>query len=228
MAVKAVLLGSIGVLAETSDIQRRAYNRALSEAGVKWQWDVSTYQRLLTEPGGRSRLSRLSSERDFDLSAADIERIHARKTELACDEVRATPVGLRPGIAALIETAIARHLALALVTTTYRANIDSIADAAGDALPLHEFGAVLTVADAPRPKPAPDIYQVALERLQVDPGEAIAFEDSAASVRSARAAGIFTVAVPGEYTAAQDFAEANVVVDSLEGYELPESLAQQK
>ena len=36
MQTTHLFLGSIGVLAETSDIQRRAYNAALSEAGVPW------------------------------------------------------------------------------------------------------------------------------------------------------------------------------------------------
>ena len=39
MQTTHLFLGSIGVLAETSDIQRRAYNAALSEAGVPWEWN---------------------------------------------------------------------------------------------------------------------------------------------------------------------------------------------
>ncbi len=40
MKPKAILLGSIGVVAETSDIQRRAYNTAFKEAGLDWVWEV--------------------------------------------------------------------------------------------------------------------------------------------------------------------------------------------
>lgn len=57
--IKALLFGSIGVLAETSEIQRQAYNQALTEAGLGWQWDAATYRDLLTTVGGKNRLSLL-------------------------------------------------------------------------------------------------------------------------------------------------------------------------
>ena len=33
-----LMFGAIGALMETSDIQRRAYNQALKEAGLGWEW----------------------------------------------------------------------------------------------------------------------------------------------------------------------------------------------
>lgn len=225
MILEGLFLGSIGVLAETSDIQRRAYNQALAEAGVDWHWDVAQYERLLTESGGRERLSRLSEGLGAGLSTADVDSIHARKTELACEEVRKTPVRLRPGVADIIKQALQRSLEIAIVTTTYRANIDAIAEAAGEELPLDRFSEVLTVSDAKNPKPAPDIYEAALDRLELDAGSVLAIEDSAASVRSAKEAGIYTVAVPGEFARhLQDFGAADLVVDSLEGFVLPDEL----
>lgn len=220
MQLRAVLIGSIGVLAETSDIQRRAYNRALEEAGVPWQWDVATYRKLLEQPGGRARLARIAAGTGTTLSNADIERIHAHKTKLACNEIVSRRVGLRPGVAALIDSALERNLEIALVTTTYRSNIDAIAKAAGTALPLERFPVVLTVDDCKETKPAPEIYEVALERLGVAAGQALAIEDSAASVRSAKGAGVYTIAVPGEFTRGQDFSEADLILDSLQGFAL--------
>ena len=41
--MKALLLGSIGVLAETSELQRRAYNTAFVAHGVDWHWNIATY-----------------------------------------------------------------------------------------------------------------------------------------------------------------------------------------
>ena len=67
----------------------------------------------------------------------------------------------------------------------------------------------------PNKKPAPDIYNLALEKLGVSPRRAIAFEDSAIGVRSAKAAGLFTVATPSLWTIGQDFASADLVLTSL-------------
>ncbi|MDJ0941780.1 MAG: HAD-IA family hydrolase [Woeseiaceae bacterium] len=220
MNLEALFIGSIGVLAETSDIQRRAYNQALTEAGVDWHWDAETYRDLLARSGGRARLTELSEASDARLSDADIERIHARKTEIACDEIVDRGVSLRPGVARLVSEALHRGIKLALVTTTQRTNIDAIAAAAGSDLPLPDFSAVLTVNDVNRPKPAPDVYRLALQTLGVSKDAAIAIEDSAASVASSRATGIYTIATPGDFTSGQDFGNADRVLESLEEFSL--------
>ena len=216
MTLKAILLGSIGTVAETSDIQRRAYNQALAEAGVDWHWDPETYRKLLTEPGGKRRLARLSAAEGCALSDSQVDAIHARKTAIACAEV-ANGIDLRPGVGDLIEQAVEQDIPLAFVTSTYRPNIDAIATGAGGALPLERFAIVLTAEDCRRSKPAPDVYLAALERLGIDASETIAIEDSAASVSAAKAAGIYTIATPGRYTANQAFSAADRVLESLDG-----------
>ncbi|MEU4348010.1 HAD family phosphatase [Streptomyces sp. NPDC023838] len=57
------------------------------------------------------------------------------------------------------------------------------------------FELVLGSDDVDHPKPAPDLYRAACERLRVAPGRAVAVEDSAVGIRSARAAGLYAVAV---------------------------------
>ena len=54
---KALLLGSIGVLTETSELQRQAYNQALKANDIHYRWNTGTYCKLLQEPGGKKRLS---------------------------------------------------------------------------------------------------------------------------------------------------------------------------
>jgi HAD superfamily hydrolase (TIGR01509 family) len=49
---------------------------------------------------------------------------------------------------------------------------------------------VLGADDVSRPKPAPDLYLHAVERLDVEAQATVAFEDSAPGVASARAAGL--------------------------------------
>jgi beta-phosphoglucomutase-like phosphatase (HAD superfamily) len=66
-----------------------------------------------------------------------------------------------------------------------------------------------------RAKPRPTLYLEALERLGVSAGEAIAFEDSPNGVKAAKAAGVFTVAVPNGVTASLGLEEADLVLPSL-------------
>ena len=57
------------------------------------------------------------------------------------------------------------------------------------------FDAVVTSEEAGAGKPDPAPYRTALEKLAVDPGEALAFEDSVSGIASAVGAGIPTVGI---------------------------------
>ncbi len=215
MPKTALMFGSIGTLVESSDIQRQAYNEAMREAGLPWTWDRETYADLLLQTGGKERLAHLANATGSELSAETIERIHARKTELAGRALIAQGAVLRPGVAALIEIAKARGLKLAFVTTTYRPNIDAIFEAARGALSPEDFDHIASRDTVARGKPAPDAYLAALTALGIEAAAALAIEDTAASVMSAKRAGIAVVATPGALTAEQDFWQADLVVPSL-------------
>jgi HAD superfamily hydrolase (TIGR01509 family) len=217
MSKTALLFGSIGSIVETSDIQRRAYNQALTEAGMSWNWDRDTYADLLEQAGGRERLAHLSAATHAGLTPERIEAIHERKTELACAEIASRKVPLRPGVADLVKLAKSRGLKVGFVTTTYKPNIDAIFEAAGDTLRREDFDVIVSRDDVRRGKPAPDAYETALEKLAIAPTDALAIEDTATSVMSAKRAGLTVVATPGEITAGQDFWQADVVVPSLTG-----------
>lgn len=58
------------------------------------------------------------------------------------------------------------------------------------------FDAVLGPEDVARPKPAPDMLQAALQRLQVPPGEALYVGDMVVDIETARQAGVAVWIVP--------------------------------
>ncbi len=57
------------------------------------------------------------------------------------------------------------------------------------------FGAIASVDDVGRAKPAPDVYLHAAALLGVDPARCVAVEDSASGIRSARSAGMGVIAI---------------------------------
>jgi HAD superfamily hydrolase (TIGR01509 family) len=76
------------------------------------------------------------------------------------------------------------------------------------------FEAIVTADDVENPKPAPDLYLLACERLGVAPDEALALEDSPSGVAAAKAAGLTCIAVP--QFAETDVSAADRIIDSLE------------
>ncbi|HEY8709322.1 MAG TPA: HAD-IA family hydrolase, partial [Burkholderiaceae bacterium] len=65
------------------------------------------------------------------------------------------------------------------------------------------------------PKPAPDIYQLALRTLGLGADRAVAFEDSPNGLRAAVAAGLWTVVTPTFWTEGSDFAAAGLLLPGL-------------
>ena len=58
LAPEALLWDVDGTLAETElDGHRLAFNRAMTEAGLPWQWDPSLYREVLRVTGSRERMA---------------------------------------------------------------------------------------------------------------------------------------------------------------------------
>ena len=67
-----------------------------------------------------------------------------------------------------------------------------------------EFAAVVAREDAPRGKPAPDLYIEAARRLDVPPGRCLAVDDAPDGVTAARAAGMHVLTLAGGHLAPAD------------------------
>ena len=59
---KAVIFGSIGTVLETSDIQRKSFNKAFKKFGLNWYWSKKIYKSMLKKPGGEKRVRKYSLE----------------------------------------------------------------------------------------------------------------------------------------------------------------------
>jgi len=64
-------------------------------------------------------------------------------------------------------------------------------------------------------KPDPEIYNLALRRLDLKPNECVVIEDSRNGFLAAKTAGIYCVITTNSYTKEEDFTEADVVVSEL-------------
>ena len=215
MTLKAIIFGSIGTVTETSDMQRRAFNRAFAEAGLNWDWDFETYKDMVAGDGavvgGSDRISAYAAARGEPLSAETIDRLHTAKS--AIFQKLMAEDGLTPnaGVVELIADARAKGLKIAFASTTSPENIAAMFAATAPALTAAHFDLVLSGMDVMAIKPAPDIYLRALERLGIAANEAIAIEDTATSMAAPLAAHIPTVIVPGMIARSQDFGQSPVL-----------------
>jgi HAD superfamily hydrolase (TIGR01509 family) len=215
-----------GTLADTEELHRQAFNEAFFACGVAWRWGPALYADLLQITGGKERLAGYLSQQRIPAAERGrllrlIPQIHATKTRLYLELVAQGRLRPRAGVRRLMTEARGAGLKLAIASTTSPENVDSLLRASFGVDAPGWFSVIATGDVVPRKKPAPDIYNLALEKLGVTPRRAIAFEDSAIGVRAAKAAGLFTVATPSLWTIGQDFSDADLVLTSLADPEHP-------
>lgn len=207
--MRALFIGSIGVLAETSRMQRACFNQAFKDAGLDWVWEGDDYAARLATAGGQKRIESYAAERGETVDAA---ALHARKSELFQQKLD-EGVPLRDGVGETLQSAKAAGLKIAFVTTTSRANVDQILYATG--LPEHTFDLIMDASKVDTSKPDPECYLSALHSLDVQPGDVVAFEDNPDGVKAALAANLTVYATPGAMHDAAAFDPAVIVLDRM-------------
>ncbi len=125
----------------------------------------------------------------------------------------------RPGVEAYLNAAARMGLRTAIASSS---DWPWISEHLGRIGLVERFETICTADDVERVKPHPDLFLLAAERLNLQPGETIVFEDSVNGVHAAKMAGCHAVAVPNEATRSLDFSEADLVILSMEDMPLEE------
>lgn len=226
MQIDALIFDVDGTIADTEEAHRVAFNRAFEWHGLGWHWPAAEYRELLKVAGGKERIRSYLDA----LPVSDAERgrlgtmvrdIHFDKTRLYSAAIKDGGVPLRVGVARLLDEALARGCKLAIASTATAATIDALLQSAFGPRGLDMFTVIACGDHVARKKPAPDIYQLALRALEVRPGHAVAFEDSAHGLRAATAAGLCTIVTSNFWTEQHDFVDAALVLPHLGGPEFP-------
>lgn len=120
---------------------------------------------------------------------------------------------LMPGAAETVEALAARYV-IGLASASPRDIIDLVLELSGLA-PF--FSATVSADEVGKGKPNPKVYIECCRRLGVPPERCLAVEDAPDGLRAAKAAGLWTVAVPAAHPSAQEHNRllADVVIDDL-------------
>ena len=226
MSCEALIFDVDGTLADTEEVHRQAFNLAFGACRLDWIWEIPLYGELLRVTGGKERIAsyverlRLPPPQRERLKAL-IPQIHRAKTRLYRELIEIGKVRARTGVRRLLMEARQAGIRVAIASTTSPENIEPLINAGLGSGAMEWFDTIATGDVVANKKPAPDIYNVALNTLGIDPARAIAVEDSAIGVESAKAAGLFTVATPNFWTRSQDFTAADLLLGSLGDPEEP-------
>jgi HAD superfamily hydrolase (TIGR01509 family) len=212
----AVLFDLDGVILDSEQVYFEAMRRAML--------DIVGYE--LTRPEfdreffGRTALDGLAAwvkQKQRDVKV--IESINQRRREYVhqffSDQVKLYPDGV-----ALLGK-LSGRVRLGLVSSSNR----RLADEAITLLPdPNVFEVVVGASDAPKVKPHPDPYLMAMHQLNLSADDCVAIEDSPTGVTAARAAGLRVIAVVRFEAARSELPPADLVVDSLSDSRVDEFL----
>lgn len=220
MELNALIFDVDGVMADTEEAHRWAFNAAFAELRLGWVWDRELYAKLLAIAGGKARLRGYFKQTGQDrLAGPDgdelVERIHELKTQIYASLLAEGGISLRPGVERLMREARDRGMRLGIATTTSPANIAALFKNTIGGAALKWFDAIGAGGRGQNLKPAPDVYHWVLDVLWLDPAACLAIEDSANGLKACRGAGIGAVITTTGYTQNEDFSGAIAVLDNL-------------
>ena len=211
--LQAVFFDFDGVIADSEPLHLRAYQAVLQADGIDLN-KTEYYGRYLGYDDV-GLFEALAHDRGLVLTTEKIEQWVAMKSAVIEDLLKSDSI-VFDGAAACVKM-FADHVPLAIASGALEPEIEMVLEHAG--LRRH-FAAIASASDGVRGKPAPDLYLLAIAKLQerlrrpLDPAMCIAIEDSHWGLEAARGAKLRCVAVTHTYPAAE-LGTADLIVDAL-------------
>jgi beta-phosphoglucomutase len=205
--VQAVVFDFDGVLADTEGLHFASFQDVFAPRG--WTLTRDAYFADYLGFDDRDLIAAFTARHGLAVSAADAAIVADEKARAYDRRIRTGDV-LFPSASATVARLATRYR-LGVASGSLRSEIASILSA--NRLEGH-FSVIVGADDVERGKPAPDLYARAVERLGVDPAEAVAVEDSPWGIESARTAGLRTIGITTSYGRAR-LADADLVIGDL-------------
>jgi len=205
----ALLFDCDGVILETEELHRLAYNEAFQSAdltidGIPVEWSVAYYDILQnTVGGGKNKMFfhfRTTMGGKFPMVAdqpapstleeqqALIDALQDHKTEIyrTYIEEKAVP---RPGVVELMDEALADPtIAVGVCSASTKAAVQKVLAVTLGEERLSKLNVCILGDDVSEKKPSPMIYNEARERIGIDKDRCVVVEDSMVGLRAAKAA----------------------------------------
>ena len=216
MAFKALIFDFDGLILDTETPEVVVWEKIYSDHGLDFPLDSWS-----TIIGGDGSSTFDAAAHLAGAVAGAVGADSLRRQHRTLSDALTLTQPLLPGVMGALDQARRLGLRLAVASSSPHAWVDSHL---GRLRLRDRFEVVVCSDDVPpgRVKPNPELFLKALEMLKIPADQAIALEDSPNGVRAARAAGVYTIAIPNPVTHGLVFDGENLRLSSLSELRLGE------
>lgn len=183
---KGIILDMDGLLLDTEKLYVRFWTEAARFYGYPMEFKHALSIRSLNRQFTTEKLSGYFGSFDY-------QPVHDKRVELMNAYIEEHGVEAKKGAAELLEFASKNGVKIALATSSPFERAKEQLESVGLFKYFQEFACGSMVKNS---KPKPDIYLLACEKLELEPKDCMALEDSPNGIKAAYAAGCATVMVP--------------------------------
>ncbi len=212
----AIILDMDGVLADTEPIHVAAFRMLLKEYGIDADDD---YLNSFIGHSIENNVITINATY-FKSSPKPVAETARYRDDIYYSLLESTNLRPLPGVQDLLLYCSQNEIALALASSSIREQVDLILakltkHANGRLVYDSVFSVIVCGDDVSAKKPAKDIYQLTLQKLNRLPAKCFAIEDSAAGIQSAQSAGLKCVYLENIYSLDSQVSIADYQIKSL-------------
>lgn len=185
--IDGVIFDMDGTMFDTERMWATFWEPALAALGLPYREGLAEAAR------GTAGVTTRNVVRQFYGPDCDAEAIVDSLHRVADEVFFSAPVPKKPGLDALLAWLKARHIPMAVASSSREAMIRHNLDVWGL---TQDFTAIVSGQHVAHSKPDPEIFLLTAQKLGVEPSRCLVLEDSYNGVRAGAAGGFVTVMVP--------------------------------
>lgn len=179
-----------GTLTLTQHLHFQAFSEVFKRYGIEYTEHDDRYKYAGT--GSKYIFPTVFAEYGKTLSQEEIVKLSAEKRALYDEILERSSIQAVPGVLEFLFQAQQKGIKMIVATGNKAEETEIILVKARI---VHFFDIIVSQKDVKNQKPAPDIFLLAAQKLNLVPQECIVFEDGINGVKAAKAAGMYCVAL---------------------------------
>lgn len=185
--IKGAIFDMDGLMLDTEKLFVKFWIKAAADYGYNMTKEHVLSIRSLSRKYSEPKLKGIFGE-EFNF-----ENVRSQRIKLMNSYIDENGLEVKKGLFSMLNYLKTNKIKIAVATATGRDRAELYLDRIGV---LEYFDATIYGDMVENGKPAPDIYLAAVAKLNLNPSECVAFEDSPNGLKSASAAGCKTIMIP--------------------------------